>query len=104
MKCLLRARLKRIRVKHSFSVSNNSKNACAVEKEMSTLQEIKSAIANLSPHDKALLTAELFATNAEADDGALEAALERGLKDVEAGRVHPVEEVKAMIPRWTSKS
>jgi len=28
-------------------------------KEMSTLQEIKSAIANLSPHDKALLTAEL---------------------------------------------
>ena len=66
---------------------------------MSTLQEIKSAIANLSPHDKALLTAELFATN-----GALEAALERGLKDVETGRVHPVEEVKAMIPRWTSKS
>ena len=97
-------RLKRIRVKRSFSVSNNSKNACAVEKEMSTLQEIKSAIANLSPHDKALLTAELFATNAEPDDGALDAALERGLKDVEAGRVHPVEEVKAMIPRWTSKS
>jgi len=35
---------------------------------------------------------------------ALEAALGRGLKDVEAGRVQPVEEVKAMIPRWTSKS
>ncbi len=67
---------------------------------MSTLQEIKSAIANLSAHDKALLTAELFAMNAEPDD----AALERGLKDVEAGRVRPVEEVKAMIPRWTSKS
>ena len=67
---------------------------------MSTLQEIKSAIANLSPHDKALLTAELFATNAEPDDG----ALERGLKDVEAGRVRPVEEVKTMLPRWTSKS
>jgi predicted transcriptional regulator len=45
--------------------------------------------------------AELFATNAEPDDGALDAALERGLKDVEAGLVHPVEEVKAMIPRWT---
>jgi predicted transcriptional regulator len=42
--------------------------------------------------------------NAEPDDTALEAALERGLKDVEAGRVHPIEEVKAMIPRWTSKS
>ena len=78
--------------------------AAVTLKEMSTLQEIKSAIANLSPHDKALLTAELFATNAEPDDGALEAALERGLKDIEAGRVHPVEEVKAMIPRWTSKS
>jgi len=71
---------------------------------MSTLQEIKSAIANLSPHDKALLTAELFAMDAEPDDAALETALERGLKDVEAGRVHPVEEVKAMIPRRTPKS
>jgi predicted transcriptional regulator len=71
---------------------------------MSTLQEIKSAIANLSPHDKALLTAELFAMNAEPDSAALEAALERGLKDVEAGRVRPVEEVKTMLPRWTSKS
>ena len=30
-KCLLRARLKRIRVKRSFSVSTSSKNACAVE-------------------------------------------------------------------------
>jgi predicted transcriptional regulator len=71
---------------------------------MSTLQEIKSAIAKLSPHDKALLTAELFAMNVEPDNAALETALERGLNDVEAGRVRPVEEVKAMIPRWTSKS
>jgi len=71
---------------------------------MSTLQEIKSAIENLSPHDKAVLTAELFAMNAEPDSAALEVALDRGLKDVEAGRVRSVEEVKAMIPRWTSKS
>jgi len=71
---------------------------------MSTLQEIKSAIANLSAHEKALLTAELFAMNTEPDNAALEAALERGLKDVEAARVRPIEEVKAMIPRWTSKS
>ena len=71
---------------------------------MSTLQEIKSAIANLSAHEKALLTAELFAMNTEPDNAPLEAALERGLKDVEAGRVRPIEEVKAMIPRWTSKS
>ena len=71
---------------------------------MSTLQEIKSAIANLSASDKALLTAELFAIDGEPDNAALEAALERGLKDVEAGRVRPIKEVKAMIPRWTSKS
>ena len=89
------------------SATRNVERACRgcyVEKEMSTLQEIKSAIENLSPHDKALLTAELFATNAEPDSVALDAALERGLKDVEAGRVRSVEEVKAMIPRWTSKS
>jgi len=71
---------------------------------MSTLQEIKSAIENLNPHDRALLTAELFAMNAEPDSAALEAALDRGSKDVEAGRVRPIEQVKAMIPRWTSKS
>src|SRR5881394_235995 len=92
------------------AVSSDTRNVeracrgCYVEKEMSTLQEIKSAIENLSPHDKALLTAELFAMNAEPDSAALEAALQRGLKDVEAGRVRPVEEVKAMIPGWTSKS
>jgi predicted transcriptional regulator len=71
---------------------------------MSTLQEIKTAIAHLNAHDKALLAAELFAKNTEPDEVALEAALEHGLKDVEAGRVRPIEEVKAMIPRWTSKS
>jgi predicted transcriptional regulator len=69
---------------------------------VSTLQEIKTAIAKLNPRDKALLAAELFATSdAEAD---LDAALQRGLNDVEAGRVRPIEEVRSMIPRWTSKS
>jgi len=58
----------------------------------------------LEENDKALLAAELFATNAEPDEAALEVALERGLKDVEAGRVRPVEEVKSAIPRWVSKS
>jgi len=72
----------------------------AVRNQMSTLQEIKSAIEHLNAHDKALLTADLFAMNAEPD----EAALKHGLKDVEAGRVRPIEEIKAMIPRWTSKS
>ena len=92
------------------AVSSDTRNVeracrgCYVEKEMSTLQEIKSAIANLSPHDKALLTAELFAMNAEPDGAALEVALDRGLKDVKTGRVRPVEEVETMLPRWTSKS
>ena len=72
--------------------------------EMSTLQEIKTAIAHLNAHDKALLAAELFTMNSEPDEAGLEMALERGLKDVEAGRVRPIEEVREMIPRWTSKS
>ena len=72
--------------------------------EMSTLQEIKTAIAHLNAHDKALLAVELFAMNVEPDEVELEAALERGLKDVEAGRVRPIEDVRGIIPRWTSKS
>lgn len=71
---------------------------------MSTIQEIKTAIAKLNSRDKALLAAELFAMNDAADDAELEAALQQGLDDVEAGRVRRVEEVKAMIPRWTSQS
>ena len=70
----------------------------------STLQEIKTAIGNLNAHDKALLAAELFAIDTEPDAAELEIALQRGLKDVEAGRVRPVEEVRPMIPQWTSKS
>jgi predicted transcriptional regulator len=69
-----------------------------------SLQEIRTEIAKLNPRDKALLAAELFATNDDIDDVELEAALQRGLDDVKAGRVRPVEKVKEMIPRWTSKS
>ena len=71
---------------------------------MSTLHEIKTAIGHLNPRDKALLTAELFAMESEPDATELEAALERGLRDVEAGRVRPIEDVRAMIPGWISKS
>ncbi len=67
--------------------------------DVSTLQEIKSAIARLNTHDKALIAAELFAMNAEPDAVELEAALERGLKDVEAGRVRPIEERPRFVPR-----
>ena len=71
---------------------------------MSTLQEIKTAIGYLNPREKALLTAEMFAQEADPDAALLTAALERGLRDVEAGRVRPIEEVQAMIPAWISKS
>jgi hypothetical protein len=71
---------------------------------VSTLQEIKTAIAGLPESDKALLVAELFALNSEPNDVALEAALKRGLEDVEAGRVRPLEEARTLIPQWTSKS
>jgi len=71
---------------------------------MSSLQEIKMAIAGLAERDKALLVAELFALNSEPNDVALETALQRGLEDVEAGRVRPLEEAKALIPQWTPKS
>ena len=52
-----------------------------------SLQEIRTEIAKLNPCDKALLAAELFATNDDIDDVELEAALQRGLDDVKAGRV-----------------
>ena len=71
---------------------------------MSTLHEIKTAIGHLNPRDKALLTAELFAMESEPDATELQAALDRGLRDVEAGRVRPIEDVRAMIPGWISKS
>ncbi len=57
---------------------------------MSTLEEIKAAIEHLNPRDKALLTAELFAMEPEPDAAELEAALKRGLEDVDAGRVRPM--------------
>ena len=71
---------------------------------MSTLHEIKTAIRHLNPRDKALLTAELFAMESEPDATEVQAALDRGLRDVEAGRVRPIEDVRAMIPGWISKS
>lgn len=59
---------------------------------MSTLQEIKSAIGHLNARDKALLAAELFALNTEPDE-----------KELERSLVRPMEDIKSLIPRWTSK-
>jgi predicted transcriptional regulator len=71
---------------------------------MKTIEDIKTAIARLEPPARSLLIAELFANEAMPDEAALEAALQRGISDVKAGRVRPIEEVKALIPRWASKS
>lgn len=69
-----------------------------------SIAEIRNAIGALGAREKALLTAELFALDTEPNTKDLEAALQRGLDDVEAGRVHEIGEVKKMIPRWTLKS
>ena len=37
------------------------------------------------------------------EDSATLAAIRRGLRDSDAGRVVPIEEVRAMIPRWIAK-
>jgi predicted transcriptional regulator len=71
---------------------------------MSTNQEIKTAIERLQPKERALLTAELLASEPEPDVQALEAALERGMADVAAGRVRPASEVPSLIREWLGKS
>jgi predicted transcriptional regulator len=71
---------------------------------MSTLQEIKTAIAHLQPRERALLTVELLAAEPEPDTKELEAALERGMADVAAGRVRPISGVPALIREWLGKS
>ena len=71
---------------------------------MSTLQDIKTAIEHLTLQDKALLAAELFATMPAPDDRELDAALERGLHDVNNGRVRPIEDVRSLIAGWITKS
>ncbi len=71
---------------------------------MSTLQEIRTAIAHLQPRKRALFTAEILAAEPEPDAQELEAALERGMADVAEGRVRPISEVPAMIRGWLGKS
>jgi len=71
---------------------------------MSTLQEIKSAIANLPERERALLAAELCAADLQPDADELEGALNRGLRDVEAGRVQELASLPAKLGGWTSKS
>lgn len=73
---------------------------------MSTVTEIREAIDRLNAQDRHLLMVQLFATMPEPDenDPELLAALDEGLADAEAGRVYTIDEVRAMIPQWISKS
>ncbi|HEY0258002.1 MAG TPA: hypothetical protein VGC39_11205 [Candidatus Methylacidiphilales bacterium] len=73
---------------------------------MSTVTEIREAISQLKTEDRHLLLAELIATWQEPNDNdpELVAALEQGLADDEAGLVHSLDEVRAMIPQWITKS
>ena len=79
-------------------------SSASLNASMSTLQEIKTAIGRLDPSKQAILTAELLAMAPDPEEKELEAALERGLRDAEAGRARPIEEVRDMVPRWISKS
>jgi hypothetical protein len=73
---------------------------------MSTVAEIHEAISRLNAQERYLLLTQLFATASEPDanDPELLAALDRGISDDEADRVHSIDEVRAMIPQWISKS
>jgi hypothetical protein len=73
---------------------------------MSTVTEIQEAISKLNAQDRYLLMAQLFATMPEPDenDPELLAALDRGIADDDADRVYSVDEVRAMITQWTSRS
>jgi predicted transcriptional regulator len=73
---------------------------------MSTVTEIRDAIGKLTDQDRYLLMTQLFVATPGPDknDPALQAALDEALADMEAGRVHSIEEVRAMIPQWITKS
>lgn len=73
---------------------------------MSTVTEIRAAIENLNEQDRNLLMADLLATMPlpHESDSAFLAALDRGIADDEADRVHSLEEVDALASKWISKS
>ena len=71
---------------------------------MSTTAEIKHAIEHLPPEERVALMGWLHAEELEPDPAELERALSAGLRDADAGRVKSVEEVRALIPGWISKS
>src|SRR5690348_11605120 len=81
---------------HSFAPRANLR--------MRTLQEIKEAIAQLPSMERAVLIAELLASEPDPSVQELEAALERGMDDIGSGRTRPIGEVPGMIREWTWKA
>ncbi len=72
---------------------------------MSTVAEIRAAFEQLSPEDKALLLEELYLAQIGPpdDDPAVLAAIDEGIADCRAGRVHSLEEVQEMMKQWISE-
>ncbi len=73
---------------------------------MSTVAEIREAIAKLSQEDQSLLVEELLASVPMPHESypAFLAALDRAIADDDADRVYSIEEVDAKVSRWISKS
>ncbi len=72
---------------------------------MSSLEEIRSAVARLPAREKTLLAAELFASEAmEPNLAELGSSLQGGLDDLRAGRVRPIEAARSEISEWITKS
>ena len=73
---------------------------------MSTVQEILSAMDKLTPEELRVVKLGAEARLDDDDDPALLAALQEAVADADAhpGEGRSVEEVRALIPEWISKS
>jgi hypothetical protein len=68
---------------------------------MSTVAEIRAAFEKLTPEEQASLLEELYVKHIGPpdDDPAVLAAIDEGIADCRAGRVHSLEEVQEMMTK-----
>jgi hypothetical protein len=73
---------------------------------VSSVDEIRAAIEKLNAEDRALLLEELHITQIgpPENDPVVLAAIDEGIADCRAGRVHSLEEVQEMMKPWISGS
>ncbi len=67
------------------------------------MEKIQEAIIRLPPKEQSRLREWIYATEPEPGPAALEWALDIGLRAAREGRVKPVEEVRALLPKWAGK-